>query len=206
MPAPCPPASLPCPAPPSDCGAIPEGLDPRSFRSSFGHSADLWAFRMREWAGRCLLLTRRRAVQRGTLGQPTPGTPPRLSLQAVQWACWGAQPSPPRLLPPLQSRGLPTSARPLRWCRPPTTSRRARAGRTGLHAPCPCALSRGARVPARQGEGSPGGSASELPLPVSLFLSSSSLPLPTPLAAAQVFCDGRRVWDRRPALPQAAAA
>ncbi|KAL4449441.1 hypothetical protein ABPG77_007085 [Micractinium sp. CCAP 211/92] len=32
-----------------ECGSIPEGLDPRSFRSSFGHSANLWAFRMQPW-------------------------------------------------------------------------------------------------------------------------------------------------------------
>ncbi|EFN60043.1 hypothetical protein CHLNCDRAFT_133271 [Chlorella variabilis] len=31
------------------CGALPEGLDPHSFRSTFGHNTNLWAFKRQPW-------------------------------------------------------------------------------------------------------------------------------------------------------------
>lgn len=42
-----------CPArpcrPAAGCGALPEGLDPHSFRSTFGHNTNLWAFKRQPW-------------------------------------------------------------------------------------------------------------------------------------------------------------
>ncbi|KAL4427804.1 hypothetical protein ABPG75_001893 [Micractinium tetrahymenae] len=76
--------SLGCPLPPElqgrspglyACGAIPEGLDPRSFRSSFAHSANLWSFKMQPWFA--------------NIGMPAALVPPSYDVQCQYFVMGG---------------------------------------------------------------------------------------------------------------------